>query len=385
MPDNPFLPCVLRIGSGLLQGCEFTLRSSRTLFIVGTPDRLGDDGLVAAIPQDAIFVPLERGHCNFEVLLGQEYATLRILGDEVEEREVAFQRCEQIAGLHITLRPEHEPWAPELFTSTATVEPMAAGHTVRPLLRKVIVTAVVCVLLAACAAVWSVPMKSSRPDVLSLTAGTHGATRVVQGRDDRVYVFVTSERDAGWSRQVLVRHGIPSQVLAVTDERRRLESRLLEQVPALRVQRIDLSQPASPRVFYSLRRGAPDAGLEQQVSQLLHEEAAYVRQVSFEPQDDDLLVALAEQGLQRLALAFERVGQGDATVFNIAGDLQDAQRQMTRDFVDDFYRRWGDRQVRFNIDLRDDLFKGRSFQSGPQGYIKTSSSSWHFSTIRQTR
>ncbi|WP_218173409.1 PrgH/EprH family type III secretion apparatus protein [Pseudomonas gingeri] len=381
MSDNPFLPCVLRIGSGLLQGCEFNLRSSRTLFIVGTPDLLGDDGLVAAIPDDAVFVPLEQGNCNFEVLLDQERATLRILGDEAEEREVVFQRCERIAGLLIALRPEHEPWAPQVFAQALVAEPTAPRRS-GPRLKKFVVMALVFVLLAVCAAVWSGPMETSRPDVSSLIAGTREAAQVVQGRDDRVYVFVSSERDAGWSRQVLMRHRIPSQVLDVMEERRRLESLLSERAAVLKVRRVDLSQPSSVRVFHSFRGGPPDAGLKRQVSHLLLAEAAYVQYVDFEEQDDELLGTLAQEGLQRLALSFERIERGDGVTFNVAGDLQDADREGARRFVDEFYRRWGNRHVRFTIDLRDDLFKGRSFQAGPQGYIKMSSSSWHFSTMQ---
>ncbi|MGY2169981.1 PrgH/EprH family type III secretion apparatus protein [Pseudomonas gingeri] len=381
MPDNPFLPCVLRIGSGLLQGCEFNLRSSRTLFIVGAPEVLGDDGLVAAIPEDAVFVPLERGNCNFEVLLDQKQATLRILGDEIEEREVAFQRCERIAGLLIALRPEHEPWAPQVFADSVVVEPPVPRRP-GPRLKKLVVMALVFALLAVCAAGWSGPMVTSRPDVSSLIAGTREPVQVLQGRDDHVYVFVSSERDAGWSRQVLMRHRIPSQVLEVMEERRRLESLLSERATALKVRRVDLSRPSSVRVFHGSRGGPPDAGLKQQVLQLLLDEAAYVQYVDFEEQDDELLGSLAQEGLQRLALPFERIERADGVTFNVAGDLQDADREDARRFVDEFYRRWGNRHVRFTLDLRDDLFKGRSFQAGPQGYIKMSSSSWHFSTTQ---
>ncbi|KPA90800.1 type III secretion system protein PrgH/EprH [Pseudomonas asplenii] len=384
MSDNPFLPCVLRVGSGLLQGCEFRLCNSRTLFIVGAAELLGDNDLVAAVPDEAIFVPLERRGCNFEVLLDPQGASLRILGDEVELREVAFQRCERIGELVVALRPESEPWMPGLFDGALPSGPPGIARDGRPWLRKVVATVLLFILLAVCAAVSSVPMERPRADIAALVVGTREATQVLQGRDERVYVFVTSVHDAGWSRQVLMRQRISSTVLDVLEEGRRLESLLAERVPALKVLRVDLSQPASVRVLH----GAdvqPDVELRQQVSRLLLGEAAYLRQVDFEGLDQGLPAILAARGLEQLGLPFERVGQGEGTLFKVSGDLRDAEREQARRFVDEFYRRWGSRSVRFDIELRDDPFKGRSFQAGPGGYIKAGHSSWHFPTTQHVR
>ncbi len=348
MSDNAFLPCVLRVGSGLLQGCEFRLCNSRTLFIVGTTDLLGDDGLASAVPDEAIFVPLEQRGCNFEVLLGPQGVSLRILGEEIEERRVG-KEC-------------RSRW----FNAQTPAEPTKSTRNRRPMLKRMVVTVLLFILLAVCAAVSSLPMENSRADIAALVAGTRAATNVLQGRDGRIYVFVTSQYDAGWSRQVLMRQRISSSVLDV-------------------LRRIDLSQPSSVRVLHGTAQGPLDAELRQQVSRLLLGEAAYLRQVDFEELDERLPNTLAAQGLEQLGLTFERIEQGDGTLFTIAGDLRDAEREEARRFVDEFYRRWGRRHVRFNIELRDDPFKGRSFQLGPEGYIKTSQSSWHFPTTQQVR
>ncbi|QXI31612.1 PrgH/EprH family type III secretion apparatus protein [Pseudomonas vanderleydeniana] len=372
------------MGSGLLQGCEFRLCNSRTLFIVGAADVLDDEGLVAAVPDEAIFVPVERRSCNFEVLLGPEGARLRILGEQVELRDVVFQRRERIGELLVALRPEGEPWAPDLFEVALSSEPLKSARGLRPRLRKLVVSLLLFILLAVCAAVSSLPMDSARADIAALLVGTRGAIKVLQGRDERVHVFVTSDHDASWSRQVLMRQGIASSVLDVQAESRRLESLLAERIPASQVVRIDLSQPDRVRVL----RGAPglvDAELRQQVRRLLLDEAAYVRQVDFALIDEQLPAMLAAQGLERLGLSYERVGQGEPVLLRIVGDLHDAEREEARRFIEDFQRRWGNHGVRFDIELRDDPFKGRSFQAGPGGYIKTSHSSWYFPTTQQVR
>ncbi|WP_306461289.1 PrgH/EprH family type III secretion apparatus protein, partial [Pseudomonas fluorescens] len=43
-----------------------------------------------------------------------------------------------------------------------------------------------------------------------------------------------------------------------------------------------------------------------------------------------------------------------------------------------FNQQWGERYVHFAIELKDDWLKGKSFQYGPQGYVKMTPSSWYF-------
>jgi hypothetical protein len=103
--------CVLRILNGPLQGCEFPLGETTTLFVVGAVDLLGEGALTASVPADAIFVPLEQGGCNFEVLADQmtpDGLSLRLLNESAEVRHCAFQTRLQIGGLQIALRPQDQ-------------------------------------------------------------------------------------------------------------------------------------------------------------------------------------------------------------------------------------------------------------------------------------
>ena len=108
--------------------------------------------------------------------------------------------------------------------------------------------------------------------------------------------------------------------------------------------------------------------------------APYAQDIAVQMQDDSLLVDLAQEGLQRLSLAFSRIEHEDSVTFAIAGNLQDSELANARRYVDSFYRQWGDRYVHFTVELKDDSLKDKSFQTGPQGYIKMTSSSWHFPT-----
>jgi len=77
-------------------------------------------------------------------------------------------------------------------------------------------------------------------------------------------------------------------------------------------------------------------------------------------------------------LPYHRSAQANSITFTVQGALADTELQAVRDYVSGFYRQWGDRYVHFEIELHDDWLKGKSFQYGPQGYIKMTPSSWYF-------
>jgi len=380
-------PCVLRILNGPLQGCEFPLGEGTTLFIVGAMDGLADGSHSASVPVDAVFVPLEDGGCNFEVLADQvtpDGLPLRLLGDPVQVRQCAFQARVRIGGLHIALRPEDQPWAPELLDSPldarADVGALPGGrrrwlHGIGGALA--LTVAVVAISL------WSMPTPAPEADVRALMAGASAQVQVLRGRDQGIYVFVASERDAGWSRQVLTRHATLSGHVRVMDqERRRLEQVLVDHDPQLAWHFLDLKDPSVPRLLLSAQRNLLMPDQQARLIETLLAAAPYARDVVLQVQDDALLADLAQGGLQRLSLAFSRVEHGNSVTFAVSGDLQDAELAAARQYVDDFYRQWGGRYVHFTVELRDDGLKGKSFQTGPQGYVKTSASSWHFSNMQ---
>lgn len=378
-------PCVLRILNGALQGCEFPLGESTTLFVVGAVELLGEGVLTASVPADAIFVPLASGGCNFEVLAGQvtpQGLPLRVLDESMEIRHCAFHTRVQIGGLQIALRPEEQPWAPELLglQPDATSEAAAvvwwrapwSGWVASGLALAALVTAV---------GVWSVPGPTPETDVRALITGASDEAKVLSGRDHAIYVFVASERDAGWSRQVLVRHNtLSGKVLVMDQERRRLEHLLVDHDPQLAWHSIDLKEPSVPRLLLSAQRNLLTPQKQAKLLDALLSAAPYAQYITVQMQDDSLLVDLAQEGLQRLSLAFSRIEHEDSVTFAVAGNLQDSELANARRYIDSFYRQWGDRYVHFTVELKDDLLKDKSFQTGPQGYIKMTTSSWHFPT-----
>ncbi|WP_426811250.1 PrgH/EprH family type III secretion apparatus protein [Pseudomonas sp. WOUb67] len=384
MQDSPATQRVLRVFSGPLQGCEFVLAQRRTLFVAGPEEKFCSTEHPLSIPEEAIYIPLACGGRNFEVLLGDNDGSgcdVRIFSDEgVVERLIPFQSLENISGLLIAVRPFDEAWRSELLERAPVV--LAASEPVRVpsfVSRRVVVGAVLVMLVGFAIFGWHASRHTPVANVEALIAGGNNSMVVVYGRDRAIYVFADAERDAAWGRQVLVRNGYSAtQVMTTYDERRRLESLVSSLAPQLAYHRIDLSDPLVPQLWISRQRSVLPPGLQSRLVSALVAVAPYAREIKIVQSDDDELLHLAEQGLQRLALPFTQHKHAGGVTFSVEGSLEDAELQALGDFVTAFGQQWGERYVHFVIELKDDWLKGKSFQYGPQGYIKMTPSSWYF-------
>ena len=227
MQDSPAIQCVLRVFNGPLQGCEFNLAQYVNFFLVGPEARFCAVEHVPSVPQDAVYIPLDAGGCNFEVLLDDNAHSgcqLRVFGPlGVEERTLAFQALENIEGLQIAVRPADESWLPELLLPITPAPHLPDSGRV-PGSRNQQLGVGLALLLALGGAVfaWQVSRPSPVSSVEALIRGADAEMTVLYGRDRAVYVFADTERQAGWGRQVLVRNGYSAtQLLTIYGERAR--------------------------------------------------------------------------------------------------------------------------------------------------------------------
>ena len=385
MQDNPAAHCVLRIFNGPLQGCEFALAQRRTLFVVGGESEFCSQDRPLSVPEDAIYIPLESGGCNFEVLLddnGRTGCRVRLLRAEgAEERLITFQELENLDGLQIALRLADVAWLETLLLPPASgpvaSEPIKVPGTVSQ--RVAAGIGATALLVALILVGWQFSRPGPVSNVEALIMGAHTSMTVLYGRDREVYVFADSEREASWGRQVLVRNGyVATQVLTRYDEQARLEKLLLDLMPGLAYHRLDLSNPALPRLLLSVQRNTLTVEARSRLQQALYIAAPYATEVQLLNRDDKSIAGLAEENLKRLALPFTRQEHADSVTFTVEGSLEDGELQALNALVSDFNQQWGDRYVHFAIELKDDWLKGKSFQYGPQGYIKMTPSSWYF-------
>lgn len=375
--------CVLRVFSGPLQGCEFTLQD-RTLFVVGSEADFCDIERPLSVPEDAIYIPLEFGGCNFEILLEQGSrlsCAVRMLSDEGPvERALSFQTLEAIGGLQIAVRPIDEAWDEQLLERALPVALSPVTTRTRGYwLPRLAVCGAVVLMVGLSAFEWTSSGPSPVANMEALVDGADRSMKVVYGRDQAVYVFAETERDAGWGRQVLVRNGhSATQVVTTYGERLRLEGLLEKAAPQLAYHRVDLSDPLRPRLLISSQRNLLTPRFQTRLEKALISAAPYALEAEVVSYDDDSLSGQAEEGLRRLGVPFSRDQHVDSVTFTIEGNLEDGELQELGDFVVRFNQQWGERYVHFAIELKDELLKSKSFQYGPQGYIKMNPTSWYF-------
>lgn len=383
MQEHPVSQYVVRIFNGPLQGCEFVLDRRRTLFVVGSEAQFCAGEHLPTLPDEALYIPLEAGGCNFEIVFEDNMRSgcmiRELAGGEVHERALPLQTMTTVGALQIAVRSSDESWQSELLLPQAGPGTPLVVRVPGTRWQQLMGGTLIAVVLGAAMFMWAVSRPTPVSNVEALLSGVSTDMAVLYGRDNAVYVFANSERDANWGRQVLVRNGYAAnQVLTTYDEQSRLQALLTEQLPAVSYHRLDLANPAEPRLLISRQRNPATAEMKKSIQAHLQAAMPYARSVHVVSSDDSQLVQVGEEGLRRLSLPYTRQINTDSVTFTIEGSLDDAQLQALSHWVSEFYQQWGDRYVHFAIELKDDWMKGKSFQYGADGYIKMTPSSWYF-------
>ena len=62
----------------------------------------------------------------------------------------------------------------------------------------------------------------------------------------------------------------------------------------------------------------------------------------------------------------------------IEGELNDGELVRIQSFIDDFYHQWGKQYIRFNVALKQNDLKDKSFSYGDFNYTKSGPGNWIF-------
>lgn len=365
--------CVMRVFNGPMAGCEFVLAAGSTQVMVGAAAEAASViGQGAGSPQ-VLFIALDQEACCFEVMVeAPNMIRGRLLqASPAPWQQWPMQQQQQIGGLQIAFRLNSQAWRLQQASAASPRRNNWYGS-----LHWVAGVFALCVLLTS-VAVWSVPDRTNPVQQRSVSALVDAHAPVLKGRDQLIYVLVDSQREATWTRQVLMRHQLEGVALIVTaQEQQRLERKLLAFEPGLVIRLLDLSVPQRPVLV--LAGELPERGLKERLEQHFLRIAPYAEHLEFRLQDDRASVVQAIAGLRQIGVPFRREDPSGSVVLRIEGNLQDSQLEAVRRFIRGFEQQWGTRFVHFPIVLQDDRLKGLSYQVGEQGYSKPSSTSWQF-------
>lgn len=375
---------VIRLLNSPLRGCEFLLSPGRTLLVVGQRAGMVADDRVPELPEETLFIPLEQGGVNFEILYEDpdaESVTLRELAEDgvsVHQRAVTFNNVLHVGALMFALRPEHQAW----FAAVSEDSNVEMQAPAQPAKRYAFVTLgllVVAVMLAGGFLLADNPQKQA--DQLGMLLGTDNQRfQVMPGRNKVMYVVAANNRDAIWAQQIIARgdYAEPAQVINPEQENSRVMRWLADNYPSLAYFRLQLDNPRQPQLWISRQRTALDHDAAQMLNSQLMGLLPYADRVDIVSMDDAVAVHQAESELKRQALPYSRVDSSGSVTFVIQGTLDDGELLRARRLVDDYYRQWGERYVQVAIELKDDRFKGYSFRYGEHGYIKMSPGHWSY-------
>lgn len=409
---------VLRLLNGALRGGEFALEQGITLIVARSPQALQHDAGQAEFPDNAIFVPVDDEGGNFEVEIsagedGETVIALRDLSGAADDAAYIQNTVRRIAGLDIALRAEGDAWSDDVrnygMKAPAKVEEVvvAAPEQKKPqrakLFRMAGIALAAALLTGTAGALWWIQAESqneadpaavaqkSRSAQLTQAAQLaqdlrgDGRYRVLPGRDGKMYVFASSEREAGWAQQSIVRAEDSNsagkiRVMRNYEEILRIEKMLdgLPDAPAYHIVR--LANPAAPEIWLSRERAPLTAAAAQALAKKMTELLPYADKVDIRWIADAAIAEQAEAGLERLGVQHKKIDNGASVTMSIRGALPDGELQKVRSYVESFYRQWGTHYVHYAVELADDVRKGKSFEYGSESYIKSSASHWDFSS-----
>jgi type III secretion system PrgH/EprH family protein len=379
---------VLRILNGAMRGAEFELSRGNTLFVAGSADAFSDESRLPEFPDNAIFIPLDQGMFNFEIVaLAEDNVTLRELNEiEVREQACPLNTVIAIGTLEFSVKPYGADWDAAVLNHPLPTLP-AIKETPQPrvsMWRRAIIAGLLLTMLAVSigTAYWMHDTTQRQKTRLSdLLQGSINEYQVVKGKDDVFYIFAGTLRDASWARQALVRSdfNVPVKVVYAQAEKTRIE-KLLDKEESLRAYHIlRLDDPANPELLVSAERGPRDQAARNRMAARVMTMLPYARQVQIVPLSDAVVARDAQRGLDRLGIRYKRTDKAGSTSFAVQTILDDSDLQNLRSYVDGFYQRWGSHYVHFSVDLKDDWLKGKSFGYGTDSYVKLTNSHWFFS------
>ncbi|VVD90458.1 hypothetical protein PCA20602_01596 [Pandoraea capi] len=389
--DSHASGAVLRLLTGPMRGCEFSLSPGITLFIVGPSDPAFDRGWQTEMPPNAIYVPMDGdGGDNFEVLVddaGREGLFIRVL-NEGAGAEVAIDATQiaRMGDVRVGVKRVDDAWSDDVQRSLCadarlddTIHPAARQR--RRWTRALVSCAALLLLIGGVYYYRQSEPQRQAQGVSEYLESLGGRATVLPGNDGRIYVL-TEDREE--------RNALSRALGADVVKRERLELMALDEENARITQWIDASRtdvlyfklsledPATPELWINRRQSGISETEMTRFRAALLEKIPYARRVSITLHDENEASGEAEDALKRQMVPFLRTDTPEGVTFHISSELDDVQLRRLYGFMQTFEKRWGKRLVHFNIDLKDDWTAQQSYAYGSASYVKEGPHQWRF-------
>jgi len=216
--------------------------------------------------------------------------------------------------------------------------------------------------------------------VRAMAGGTEKVTSF-RGRDGKVYFLTETEGARNWALQVAMREPEISQAQIINrgDELRRITEWLSVNMPGVRFHRLSLDTPLVPVLFISQERTQLTSALRTSLVSALRALMPWVQDIHFTMVSDQVVASESEEALKKVTTDYVRRYTDSGVTFSVTGELDDGLLSSLRHLIERQQRLWSGGYVYYELELKQDWLRGKSFKYGSEGYVKSGREHWYFS------
>lgn len=388
---GPGKQLVIRLLNGMLRGCEFTLVSGKTLFIISDEQAIRQQHHGTLLPENTIYIPAKENGSNFEVLVpeddGEPVILREIQDDATPESVFPANQIVAVGGQKLAWREADGSFSDEILFYSNDKLNEAKKNTVEPLSRapkkqwwKALVALGIVGCISFAGYTWLTETQRQITSVADFLNKSSDSYQIVYGNDKIIYVLADDDKSAQWAIQSMVRIPQPyrTKVLTLGAEEQRLGKWIESNWPQVKFHRIRLADVKHPVLEISAERTRlSDVERDRFIAALI-KNVAYANSIAISEISDKKIKLLAADGLKKMALSFTEINNGNSVTFVIRGAIEDGELERLKEFITRYYQAWGGEYVQFALELKNDWLKGKSYKYGTQGYVKLSPGHWYF-------
>lgn len=396
---EPINTVVVRLLSGLLRGCEFTLPLGKTLFLVNDEDTIKQQHQGTVLADNTIFIPARDNGCNFELLVSDDDAQPVILREiqevddldqeeSIPEKAIPANEIITVGEQKLAWRNSNDVFSDEILGElgdkdippTDTQNDEELNPPVKHSWWKWLVIFIIlgCFLFASY--IYLTETQRQISSVSDFLDGGVGHYNIVSGKDKKIYIIASNNKSAEWATQSMVRVPQPyhTQVLASGTEALRIGKWIESNWPYVILQRIILDNPKQPVLELSSERTKLNELDRKNLIASVTSIIPYADNVVIKKVSDKRIKMLARDGLEKMALSFTEIKNSNSVTFVIRGAIEDGELERIKSFITEYHKVWGMKYVQFALELKNDWLKGKSYKYGEQGYVKLAPGHWYF-------